>query len=146
MTSVTLAPLSGTDSKLRDALAASGLPTADLGYANRLFYCATNQDGYIVGYSGVEGCDDNVLLRSVVILPDYQGQNLGTRLVRETLSAIGGTSAVYLATTSAASFFEKLGFVTVDRAEVPADVLATQQLSSVCPTSATVMKLTRPPS
>ncbi|WP_245505342.1 arsenic resistance N-acetyltransferase ArsN2 [Rhizobium leguminosarum] len=146
MTSVTLTPVQGTDARLKDALAASGLPIEDLDYSDRSFFRATNDDGDIVGYSGVEVCGGDMLLRSVVVLPKHRGEELGAMLVRETLASISGKSAIYLATTSAASFFEKLGFVTIDRTKVPADVLATQQLSSICPASATVMKLTRPPS
>ncbi|CAN7642811.1 MULTISPECIES: hypothetical protein [Rhizobium/Agrobacterium group] len=38
-----------------------------------------------------------------------------------------------------------VGFSEVLRDSVPAAVLATRQLSSICPSSATIMKLIRPP-
>lgn len=145
MTSITLTPISCSDPRLKDALVASDLPIEDLDYADRSFFRATAQDGDVVGYSGIEVCSGDVLLRSVVVLPEHRGRELGVLLVRETLASIGGRSAIYLATTSAASFFEKLGFVAVDRTDVPANVMATRQLSSICPASATIMKLNRPP-
>ncbi|CDM57743.1 MULTISPECIES: GNAT family N-acetyltransferase [Rhizobium] len=107
------------------ALAASGLPIEDLGYTDRSFFCASNEDGDAIGYSGIEACGGDALLRSVVVLPEHRGRELRALLVRETLAFIGEGSAVYLATTSAASFFEKLGFAAVNRADVPADVIAT---------------------
>jgi N-acetylglutamate synthase-like GNAT family acetyltransferase len=146
MTSLILTPVLGTDPGLNDALVASDLPIEDLDYVGRSFFRATTQDGDVVGYSGIEDCDGDVLLRSVVVLPEHRGQNLGAMMVRETVACMDGKSGVFLATTSAASFFVKLGFEAVDRGNVPANVLATQQLSSICPASATVMKLTRPPS
>ncbi|QRM45135.1 arsenic resistance N-acetyltransferase ArsN2 [Rhizobium sp. BG4] len=143
MTRLALTPVQGADPGLKVALAASGLPIEDLAYTDRSFFCATNEDGEAIGYSGIEACGDDALLRSVVVLPEHRGQELGALLVRETLAFVGEHAAVYLATTSAASFFEKLGFEAVNRADVPADVMATRQLSGICPASATVMKLTR---
>jgi N-acetylglutamate synthase-like GNAT family acetyltransferase len=146
MTSLTLAPIPGTDPGLKDALLSSGLPIEDLDCNDRSFFCATNQAGDVIGYSGIEVCGDDVLLRSVVILPQYRGRKFGALLMRETLASVSGNSAFYLATNTAAPFFEKLGFVVTDRADVPATIMSTRQLSGICPASATVMKLNLPPS
>jgi N-acetylglutamate synthase-like GNAT family acetyltransferase len=99
----------------------------------------------LVGFSCLEHCGDDLLLRSVVVLPDRQGEGLGRLVVDETLASLGRGGDVFLATTSAASFFARIGFTEVQRASVPAAVLATRQLSSLCPSSATIMRLTRPP-
>ncbi len=146
MTVLTLASIPGTDPGLKDALVSSGLPIEDLDHSGRSFFCATNQAGDVVGYSGIEVCGGDVLLRSVVILSQYRGQNFGALIVLETLASVSGNSAVYLATNSAAPFFERLGFTDTDRADVPAAIMATRQLSSICPASAKVMKLKLPPS
>ena len=64
-------------------------------------------------------------------------------MVERTLAGLDGD--VFLATTSAVPFFVRLGFSEVQRASVPAAVLATRQLSSIYPSSATIMRLTGPP-
>jgi N-acetylglutamate synthase-like GNAT family acetyltransferase len=62
-----------------------------------------------------------------------------------TIARTPNGSAVYLATTNAARFFEHLGFTAIGRDQVPQAILSTRQLSGLCPASATIMKLTRPP-
>ncbi|MGQ2951527.1 arsenic resistance N-acetyltransferase ArsN2 [Agrobacterium sp.] len=144
MSDTRLEPVLGSDPELKVALSASGLPTEDLEDAGRSFFKAVSSDGGTVGYAGIETCGDDVLLRSVVILPEYRGKELGKALTKETLRSANVSSAVFLATTTAAQFFENLGFVVVQRSDVPAAVLATRQLSGICPASATIMKLDRP--
>ena len=79
------------------------------------------------------------------MLPDHRGQHLGIALVKEALAGLDQASDVYLATTRAASFFTRIGFSEVQRDSVPAAVLATRQLSTICQSSATIMRLTAPP-
>ena len=146
MSDIRLEPVPGSDVNLKLALSASGLPTEDLDDAGRSFFRAISSDGFGVGYAGIETLGDAVLLRSIVILPEHRGKALGRSLTRETLKVVEESSAVFLATTSAAPFFESLGFAVIERADVPPAVLATRQLSGICPASATIMKLNRPPS
>lgn len=143
LSAIALQEVAGTDACLREALCAADLPTDDIEDDGRTFFEAVSGDGQTIGYAGLERCDGDYLLRSVVVLPVHRGQGLGRMIVEATLrSAESGD--VYLATTSAAPFFSIIGFSEVPRAEVPAAVLATRQLSSICPSSATVMKLNRP--
>ena len=144
MNDIRLEPVLGGDAGLKLALSASGLPTEDLEDAERSFYRAVTSDGGTVGYAGIEACGGDVLLRSIVILPEHRGKALGKALTKETLRSANVSSAVFLATTTAAQFFENLGFVVVQRSDVPAAVLATRQLSGICPASASIMKLDRP--
>ena len=146
MSDIRLEPVSGSDQELKLALSACGLPTEDLEDTGRSFFRAVSSGGGgTLGYAGIEACGDDVLLRSIVILPEHRGKALGKSLTRETLKAVNVSSAVFLATTSAAPFFESLGFAVIDRSDVPPAVLATRQLSGICPASATIMKLNRPP-
>ena len=145
MNDIRLEPVLGGDAGLKLALSASGLPTEDLEDAERSFFRAVSSDGGTVGYAGIEACGDDVLLRSIVILPEHRGKAFGKSLTRETLKAVKVNSAVFLATTSAAPFFESLGFAVVERADVPPAVLATRQLSGICPASATIMQFNRTP-
>lgn len=145
MSDIRLEPVPGSDPDLQRALSASGLPTEDLEDPGRSFFRAVCPDGGPFGYAGIEACGDAVLLRSMVVLPERRGRALGKALAKAVLNAIGDGKAVFLATTSAAPFFAGLGFVVVQRAEVPPAVLSTRQLSGICPASATIMKFTKPP-
>jgi N-acetylglutamate synthase-like GNAT family acetyltransferase len=145
MSEITLEPIPGADAGLKQALSDSNLPTDDVEEPGRVFFRAVGADGDTVGYSGIEQCGEDVLLRSLVVLPEHRGRTFGGLLTEETLSAAGYYSSAFLATTTAAAFFEQLGFKAVDRTDVPTAVLSTRQLSGICPASATIMKLTRPP-
>lgn len=145
MSDIRLEPVPGSDTALKLALSVSGLPTEDLEDLGRSFFRAVLSDGLTVGYAGIETCGDAVLFRSMVILPEHRGGSLGSAVTVEMLKAIDPAAAVFLATMTAAPFFEKLGFVVIERGDVPPAVLATRQLSAICPASATIMKLSRPP-
>lgn len=145
MTKIRLESVLGDDSGLRAALIEAHLPTDDIRDEGKSFFTAVAEDGATVGYSGVEACGDAGLLRSLVVMPDHRGKGFGRILTRLTLDRVADVADIYLATTTASGFFENLGFAAVDRSAVPDTVLSTRQLSSICPASATIMKLIRPP-
>lgn len=145
MSTIRLEQVAGNDIGLKAALMDAHLPTDDVEDHGRTFFKAVSADDRVVGFSGVEHCGGDFLLRSVVVLPDHRGQNLGGALVEQTLAGLGRDGDVFLATTSAAPFFARIGFSGVRRDSLPAAVLATRQLSSICPSSATIMKPIRPP-
>jgi N-acetylglutamate synthase-like GNAT family acetyltransferase len=145
MSTIRLEQITGTDADLKAALTDARLPADDIEDEGRTFFKALSADSHIVGFSGVERCGGDFLLRSVVVRPDRRGSGLGKAVVLETVARLDPGGAVFLATTSAAPFFAHLGFSEVDRDSVPAAVLATRQLSSLCPSSATFMRLIRPP-
>jgi len=140
-----LDPISVSD-ELTTGLAAAGLPIDDIGEPGRSFFRLADTENQIIGYSGIEAAShDAVLLRSMVILPAFRSQGYGRRLAAMTITRTPNGSAVYLATTNAARFFEHLGFTAIGRDQVPQAILSTRQLSGLCPASATIMKLTRRP-
>lgn len=145
MCKLTLASIAAEE-EFKAALAAAGLPTDDVDEPDRTYFRLVDDENQVIGYSGIEvASDDAVLLRSMVIVPAFRLQGYGRHLTEMTLARIPASSDVYLATTSAASFFERVGFRVVDRDQVPQTILSTRQLSGICPASATIMKLTRPP-
>ncbi len=145
MSELTLEQITVTQA-LREALAAEGLLVEDLEGPDRRYFSVVDADGRAIGYSGVENCDEeSVLLRSVVVLPEFRSKGHGRRLVELTLASTNPAAEVYLATTGAADFFESLGFARIERGSAPPAILSTRQLSGLCPASATIMKLNRPP-
>ena len=65
---------------LREALAAAGLPVADLDAPGRRFYAF--DDGR-AGYGGLEGEGEDRLLRSMVVTQDCRGQGLGRAMLAQ---------------------------------------------------------------
>jgi N-acetylglutamate synthase and related acetyltransferases len=145
MSTIRLEQVAANDGDLKAALTDAHLPTDDIEDDGRTFFKVISAENRIVGFSGIERCGDNYLLRSVVVLPDHRGQCLGGAVVEQTLAGLDRGGDIFLATTSAAPFFAGIGFSEVERDSVPAAVLATRQLSSICPSSATIMRLNRPP-
>jgi N-acetylglutamate synthase-like GNAT family acetyltransferase len=83
------------------------------------FLVAQSEGGGIVGCVGLERHGELGLLRSAAVLPRYQGQWVGGKLIRELLkrAAGEGVTEVALLTTTAKDYFEsKFGFKEAKRA------------------------------
>ena len=95
----------------------------------------------IVGVAGLEVCDDNALLRSVAVAPEWRSHGVGRALVARIIAdaEARGLHALYLMTTTAERYFPTFGFRQVTRDTVPADIQGTKEFQSACPASATVM-------
>lgn len=132
--------LAEPNEQLRAALNASDLVVDDLDEEGCSFYRFVAEDR-IVGFGGYERCGDDALLRSIVVLPAEQGKGLGRRIAAELLQRMSaeGVREVFLLTTTAAGFFEALGFRRMDRSAAPASILTTRQAASLCPTSAILL-------
>ncbi|QJW89034.1 GNAT family N-acetyltransferase [Spirosoma taeanense] len=122
-------------------LEAVGLPTEDLPNNLSGFQLVFAGDR-LVGSAGVESYADAGLLRSVAVDPAYRNRQIGQRLIdaiRQQAQQTG-LSTLYLITTTADTYFGRLGFTPVERINVPEPIAQTQQFSSLCPSSAVVMK------
>jgi len=97
--------------------------------------------GEIVGVAGVEIYPDGALLRSVAVLPSARGTGLGRALVERALVTAGeaGAKEVYLLTTTAEGYFQRLEFSEVPREAVPATVQTSVEFRGACPASAIAM-------
>ena len=130
-------PISPDSPEFVAALHAADLPTEDLGGDGRTFF-AFEDAGRPIGFGGFELYGEDVLLRSVVVLPEARGKGYGRAVTEAMLARAGGAGArhVYLLTTTAESFFEHDGFTRIERAEAPASILATKQAATICSTAA----------
>lgn len=54
-------------------------------------------------------------------------------------AATSGARAAYLLTTTAAPFFERLGFTRIERADAPPAILTTREATALCPSTATLL-------
>jgi amino-acid N-acetyltransferase len=109
-----------------------GLPHFFLGY----------QGHTLIASVGLELYGEVALLRSVAVLPEFQGRNIGNlafrKMVEHALSQ--GVRELWLITNTADTYFEKLGFQRVERSEAHPAIIGTAQFSGICPSSAAVMR------
>jgi amino-acid N-acetyltransferase len=123
-------------------LVASRLPTE--GIAAHLTNALVVRDGAtLVGVAALELYPGGALLRSVAVDDRVRGRGLGQRLVEAILARARqlGVPAVFLLTETAAAFYSRFGFERITRADVPEDVKASVEFVSLCPATATVMRL-----
>jgi amino-acid N-acetyltransferase len=95
----------------------------------------------LIGVIGAEHYGDATLLRSLAVDEAARGTGLGGRLVTDFLDRerARGTATVFLLTTTADAFFQRLGFAPVGREEVPEAVKRSAEFLGACPASARAM-------
>lgn len=123
--------------ELRDALAASGLPVADLAEPGRAFF-RFDDDAGLVGYGGLEGQGADRLLRSLFVVADRRGEGLGRAMLAGLEASAGepGVARLHLLTNTAAPFFAAAGYAAADRATAPPSIAASREFTALCPASA----------
>jgi N-acetylglutamate synthase-like GNAT family acetyltransferase len=137
MKTVSVHPIDSAAPELATALESAGLPTDDLTEGGRSFF-ALEESGRPVGFGGFELYGDDVLLRSVVVLPELRGRGYGRAVTEAVLAQArsAGARQAYLLTTTAESFFEHEGFARIERTAAPASILGTTQATTICATAA----------
>lgn len=136
-------PLRPTDPDfgvLKAALTVEQLPTDDLVEPGRAFFRVTEANETI-GFGGYELHGEDALLRSLAVPLSLRGRGLGQLVAEAVLREAAGAGArhAWLLTTAAGPFFERLGFVRIDRATAPEGIRSTRQAASLCPSSAALM-------
>jgi amino-acid N-acetyltransferase len=121
-------------------LSDNGLPLAGVRDSLDSFVVAESA-GALVGVGGLQLCSDDALLRSVAVAPYARGSGVGRAIVTRLIAdaEARGLRALYLLTETAERYFPTFGFTKITRADVPAPVKATEEFTSACPESATVM-------
>ncbi|HSJ24244.1 MAG TPA: arsenic resistance N-acetyltransferase ArsN2 [Longimicrobiales bacterium] len=124
-------------------LAGAGLPADAVSDQFEDGFVVAEAESGLVGAAGLEIYGAYGLLRSVVVDPEWRGRGVGEALVQERLAyaTTRGIRRVYLLTTTAPAWFEKLGFTHITRDDVPASVRRSPEFAGVCPSSADVMEL-----
>ena len=128
---------------VRDLLTDAGLPLDGAAEAFATGVVATDGDR-LVGCAAIEPYDGVALVRSVAVAPDQRGMGVGTRLVHavEELARDLGSTTLILLTETAEPWFARLGYATIDRSTVPADVAGSIEFVTACSTTAVAMRRT----
>lgn len=124
-----------------DLLERTRLPTEGVREIATTLYVA-RRDGRVIGCAALEVHGTTALVRSVAVDPSCHRQGLGRRLVSavEDLARRLGLVELFLLTETAAAFFAALGYASVDRQQVPAELQASPEFTRICPTTACVMR------
>lgn len=115
-----------------------GLPAADISPLDPPSFFGIRCGNELVAAVGLESFESAGLLRSLAVLPAHRGRGSAHRLVAfcERVAAARGVEHLYLLTTTAAAFFERLGYTPAPRSAAPTAIALTPQFSDLCPASA----------
>ena len=127
--------------QVEQLLAACELPASDLSPAHLEHFFACGAADAPRGVVGVELYGQAALLRSLAVAPKCRGIGCGKALVAEAESYARsrGVAQLYLLTTTAERFFERLGYAHAARESAPEEIRRTQEFSGLCPSSAAFM-------
>jgi len=131
------------EQQIRALLEEAQLHTESLGGTITEFFLA-EQDGVIVGVAGFEYYGDDALLRSVAIQSNQRNKGTGSALVDWMLSRAKerDIKRVVLLTNTARKFFEKKGFVVVDRSLIANEAMKKcSEFAYLCSASSTTMMM-----
>ena len=126
--------------KAIDLLQQQQLPTLDIDEEKLLYLLLEGEK--VIGTAGLEIFNDCALLRSVSVVKNQQGKGFG-RVINdgvEKYAKDSGINCMYLLTTSAKDFFDKQGYCVISREDAPVAVKQTAEFTSLCPSSAVLMK------
>jgi len=98
--------------------------------------------GLLVGLCGLEVHGEDGLLRSLVVAPTYRGEGLGGLLVEDVLGLAHklGLRSLYLLTTTARAYFDRLGFEPCARENAPAGIRDSWEFRTGCPKGSAFMQ------
>jgi amino-acid N-acetyltransferase len=130
------------DPTLRTLLESAKLPFDDVASDQQDFIVAISE-GQVIGCVALETFGGAALLRSLAVAEHVRGAGLG-RILYDGIVARAKDKALtrlFLLTTTAAPFFARRGFESIDRSEAPEAMTKSAQFASLCPSTATCMAL-----
>ena len=122
-------------------LALAELPSADLRSEHLQHFFTCGPEDSPLAVVGLQIHGSNALLRSLAVAPRSRSAGIGSLLVRhaEAHAKFNGVNALYLLTTTAEAFFERLGYRNTERVAAPAAIKSTAEFASICPASSAFM-------
>lgn len=135
-------PAQNTDKEaIIELLKKNNLPTRDLTGELQDFFVIKDGEK-VIAVIGLETHGDHGLLRSMATDTAYRNNGNATSLVNElfTLARSKKLKDIYLLTTTAEKYFDKKGFVKIDRDLAPEEIKQTAEFTGLCPSSAVLMK------
>ena len=127
---------------LRRLLETSDLVTSDLPAESASVFLVAEVSGRIEGVVGLETENGVGLLRSLATSTAVRGRGIAGDLVAaaEARARAMGVGTLWLLTTTATEFFERLGYRHSGRRDAPAFIRNTRQFRELCPASASLLE------
>jgi len=96
-----------------------------------------------VGVAGLEIHQESALFRSFAVLPEHRGEGLGQALFDRALAHAHGLKIkeLFLLTSTAEAYFARRGFQKCARDSAPPLLQSSPEFKSLCPLSASCMRL-----
>ena len=129
------------ESEIKQLLAACELHHEDI-ITSQLKHFLLGWDGSrLVAVVGLEIKNQDALLRSLAVDPDFRNRRIATRLVGEIEDYARSlkVDTLYLLTMTAETFFKKCGYQRTERDCAPAGIQRTTEFENLCPASAACM-------
>jgi amino-acid N-acetyltransferase len=126
---------------IRALLEATGLPTADLADMQIPWFLVAAAPQGIIGSAAVEPCGGFGLLRSLSVHATARGQGVARSLVEavEAQARSEDLRGLYLLTNIGETFFARLGYMELERWELPESIRRTRAYRELCPQTARAM-------
>lgn len=123
-------------------LAECGLPSSDLSDSSFQHFFGCGSERALDGVIGLEVHGEDALLRSLAVAVSARELGCGKALVEELehFAHSQGVMQLYLLTETAEAFFERLGYIKVERNLVSNRIRETKEFASLCSDDATVMR------
>jgi phosphinothricin acetyltransferase len=122
-------------------LTEADLPSSDVTdeHLKHFFGCGPKER--LSGVVGLEIYGTVALLRSLAVAGDCRGYGHGKALVAkaETYARSRRVTEIYLLTTTAERFFERLGYTRISREAAPEAIRRTREFTDLCPSSSSFM-------
>jgi amino-acid N-acetyltransferase len=127
---------------IKAILKRNNLPYEDVSPKINCFFLGYVKDE-CVGIGGIEIYETYGLLRSLVIKESLRGNGYGKVLCEELIKYAkrNKIKEIYLLTTTAVDFFNKIGFKEVNRDKVPYIIQNTTEFKYLCPLTAVCMMM-----
>jgi len=122
-------------------LLSHGLPVSDITDEHLEHFFFIGPDASPTGLVGVEMYGTEALLRSLVVAEAARTRGIGSALVQhaEGYACARRIGTMYLLTTTAESFFDRLGYERIERSQAPRSIERTREFASLCPASSAFM-------
>jgi amino-acid N-acetyltransferase len=122
-------------------LQALGLPVSDITEEHLEHFFFIGSDSSPTALVGLELYGTDALLRSLVVGKNARSKGLGSGLTghAENYAASRSVRSLYLLTTTAESFFRRLGYERIDRSRAPPSIKRTREFACLCPASSAFM-------
>lgn len=120
-----------------ELLKQNDLPSQDIKTTGKEFFLGY-YNSIFIGIVGLEKFDSIGLLRSMIVKEGYRNKGYGKQICISLIeyAKTQGIKELYLLTTTAEDFFEKIGFEVIERNSAPDAIKNTTEFLSLCPASA----------